>query len=132
MTAPRHLYTIGDTVIEIHDGWTMTRFDDGCEVHARHDDCQQRGQAKTAADLGYPDVATMSREHDLARALLAHWLGLAYSPVLSTVALAMPQREDWWKEEAAVLALQRYAVSQGLDLLAVAERHALRLPPEGP
>jgi hypothetical protein len=119
-TVVPHILRIGTTQIALYDGYTVTQFADGLEVHARHDDVQHLGQAATAQDLGYPDVRQMNREHDVYHALLASWLGLDASPVLRALADGCASQAAAWREEAAVLAVQRFAVSQGVDVMALA------------
>jgi hypothetical protein len=103
-------FHLGRAVITVYDGWTVTRFPDGHEVHACHQPCGQHGQAVTAHDLGYPDVATMNQDHDLG------------SPVLVALALDLPEMPDAWMEEAAVLALQRFLRHHGVSLAALAQK----------
>lgn len=106
---------LGQNDIVISDGhYTVTRFADGSMAHANHE--AQPGQTERAAELDYPSAEAMNREHDLAHSLLAHWLGLDYSPTLHAVANG--QRSAIWEaEESAVLALQRFARAAGVDLV---------------
>jgi hypothetical protein len=87
---------------------------------APHDTDEYRARA---VSLGYrADISAMSREHEAAHHLLARLLGLPYSPTLYGVALQAdcqgPFWPAWGHEEACVLALQRYARSAGVDLVA--------------
>lgn len=109
---------IGSSVVSVSRGWTETTFSDGSSLSARHD--EQPGQRQTAAELGC-SVERMNREHDLTHSLLAAWLGLGQSPTLYGVAVGekYPLHD---LEEAAVLAIQRFAIAAGVDLLALAER----------
>lgn len=74
----------------------------------------------------------MSREHEITHHLLTKWLGLDYSPTFSALARGEYEREEIWKaEEAAVLAIQRFANLVGQNLLAVAAGEGLEpSPPE--
>lgn len=89
-------------------------------VLAEHE--EQPGQAETAAGLRYPDAQSMNRDHDLMHSLLAHWLGLPASPTLIQVADGQFGSDIAAAEEAAVLAVQRFANLAGVDLQAVAAR----------
>src|SRR5438046_7500961 len=81
--------TIGVATVTIYDGYTVTRFMDGTEVTARHDDMRGLGQMATAADLGYSTVEALNAEHDIYHSLLARWLGLTRSPQLYALAHGM-------------------------------------------
>lgn len=105
---------------------TVSRFADGGEVCASpHDTDDYRTMAEL---LGYgADTAQAAREHDIAHHLLAHWLGLPFSPGLRAVVDGEPDWTVCGPEEDAAMALQRYANAAGVDLVQVAERvaHAL-------
>lgn len=110
---------IGQATIELHDsGLTVTRFMDGTFVEALpHDTDEYRARA---AELGYgKDTAAMSREHELAHAILARELRLPVSPVLWAVAHGEPPPTDNAWEEAAVLAFQAFARARGIDLVSL-------------
>jgi hypothetical protein len=106
-------YTLGQTTISLTCGETHTQFADGATVVAAHEDVAGLGQARTATDLGYSAVSTMNREHDLWHTRLATWLGFSASPTLRAVATSGTYR---WAglEEAAVLAVTRWAVAEGI------------------
>lgn len=117
------LHLIGQTVIAVRPGAVTTMMHDGALIHAEpHDTDEYAAKAET---MGYGnDVERMNREHDLAHALLAHWLGLRESPVLRAVA------NDAWHddadgrlalEEAAVEAVCKFAIARGVNLLDLAE-----------
>lgn len=109
--------TIGQNDIDIGPASTLTRFADGSTAYADH--AAQPGQAERAAEIGYPSAEAMNREHDLTHSLLAHWLGLDYSPTL--YAVANGQRSAIWQaEESAVLAIQQFARAAGVDLVKLA------------
>ena len=122
-TSSPEIFHLGAAVVALHAGYTLTRFPDGSEAHARHDDLAHLGQARMAADLGYADEVAMNREHDLLHSLLASWLGLPCSPALQAVARGVDAPMGWI-EEATVLALQRFAVSQGVDVVALARQRS--------
>lgn len=111
----------GEVSLEIHDGWSRAVFPDGVETLADH--TAQPGQEERAQGLGYPSASTMNRDHDVVHCLLARFMGLPCSPTLHGVARGefWPQ---WAAEEAAVLAVQRFALAAGIDLLALAKRHS--------
>ncbi|WP_046869282.1 hypothetical protein [Microvirga massiliensis] len=114
------MFQIGAVTVEVQDDYTVTTFPDGRQLHARHSG--HADQAETAARLGYSSVEAMNREHDLTHALLAYWLGLPWSPTLRDVVTNTPATEIHYLEEEAVLAIQRFAVAMGVDLLEVARR----------
>lgn len=109
-------------VLELHaHGLTTTRYPGLPPVDACAQDSDE--YRARAVSLGYgDDTARMSREHELGHALLAHLLGLASSPTMYGIALhgaaEGPYWPAWRDEEACVLALQRYARSAGVDLVA--------------
>jgi hypothetical protein len=109
---------LGRVQVRITTEEVVTRFEDGKGIrgHLR----EQPGQAEMALDLGYENAEAMNREHDLAHSLLSYWLGLVHSPTLYGQAIGRPSA-FWREEEAAVLALQRYARTMGIDLVEVAE-----------
>lgn len=107
-------YRFGRVLVELHDGWTVTKLPNGREVHALH--AEQPGQAATAARLGC-SVEDMNRTHDLIHSLLAHALGLECSPALGAVAASLPSTALHAAEEEAVLAVQRFAFMAGVRLV---------------
>ena len=120
---PPAVFQLGDTTIELHEGWTRTVFADGHALCARHDDCQCLGQSETATALGYDSVQALNRCHDVVHALLAVWLGLPRSPTLYGAAVGQPW-PDAWMEESVVLGLQQLMVRLQIDPLALAARFA--------
>lgn len=112
-------FRLGSTTVEIHDGWSVTRFADGEELHALHG--EQPGQAEVAKWLGM-SVERMNVTHDIAHSLLCHLLGLPHSGSLRAAATRSKPRDVDWIEEEAVLALQKFAHAAGVDLLEVAQR----------
>jgi hypothetical protein len=110
---------LAGAVIELHpSGLTVTRYGDRFVEAWPQDDAAYRSRA---LELGYgTDTARMSREHEIVHSLLAKWLGLPHSPTL----WAISRRDvdpNWNLEEAAVLAVQAFAISQGIDLVKLAQ-----------
>lgn len=110
---------MGRLTVEVRDGYTLTRFPCGAELVASH--AVQDGQAETAARCGYESAEALNREHDLTHSLLAHWLGLPWSPTLHDVAIGVRVNELHFVEEDAVLAVQRFARAMGVDLVKLSE-----------
>jgi hypothetical protein len=107
-------------VLEIHaHDFCSTRYPGLPPVDAApHDTDAYRARARS---LGYrDDTAAMSREHEAAHHLMARLLGLPYSPTMYGIALHAAAEGPYWPawrdEECAVLALQRFARSAGVDL----------------
>jgi hypothetical protein len=110
---------LGRARIEFDGDLTTTVLPAGKVPAVPQDNDEYRARAEA---LGYgDDTALMSREHEIGHALLAVWLGQPYSPTLFGVATGQ-HWPHWHDEEAAVLALQRYARVLGVDLVRVAER----------
>lgn len=77
----------------------------------------------TSSRLGYGlNVGKMNRDHDTMHCLMAHWLGLGFSPALSHLALNQDSDEYTDAEEDMVLAIQRYANMMGVDIFKLAQR----------
>ncbi|WP_424139884.1 hypothetical protein [Roseomonas chloroacetimidivorans] len=106
----------GATTVQIFEWGCTTTLPCGRVIHA----APQPGAdyAETARRLGYgPDVLGMCHDHDAAHAALAHLLGLPVSPVLSTVAgISVHGPVEHGLEEDAVMAIQRFARTVGVDL----------------
>jgi hypothetical protein len=65
----------------------------------------------------------MNRDHDLAHTMLAHMLGLPWSPTLHDIATgSVTNIFEHYIEEQAVLSLQTYANVRGVSLVRVAEQ----------
>lgn len=121
MPRPDRVLTIGLTTVELWPGVARTTLPDGAVVMAApHDTDEYRSRAY---DLGYgDDTARMAVEHDLAHVLVAELLGLPESPALRAAAGGSPPAWLTDREEHAVLALQLFANSAGVDLIADAAR----------
>jgi hypothetical protein len=110
--------------VEVGEGWTVVRIG-----HLAVNGAPQgtEGQAETARALGYgDDVTRMNRDHEVLHALLASWARLPASPTLARVAgHIVPKDEDLERaEEAAVLALQRWLLMVGRDVLELARGYS--------
>lgn len=112
---------LGGAEIELHDdGLTVTRYSARAVVEAAAQDSDE--YRRRAQELGYgTDTARMSRDHEISHSLLAHWLGRPASPTLIEIAHGRKWKH-WRLEEAAVLALQAYAIAARVDLTALAIR----------
>jgi hypothetical protein len=104
--------------VRIDGNFTVTTFDDSIELCTPHFLITD-GQEETARDVWYKDAKELNRDHDVTHHLLAKLLGLAYSPALYKAAHD-EANPDAWIEEAAVLAIQRFANQQGISLIEVA------------
>lgn len=112
---------IGDALVECHDdGQTITRLAAGTVLAYPEDTQEYRDRAR---DLGYgDDVSGMSRDHEITHSLLAKWLGLPASPALSLAAAGKESKNILTgAEEAAVLAIQRFAKMTNASILQIAE-----------
>jgi hypothetical protein len=101
------------TIYRLNTG-ALTILPSGVEIPATpHDTDAYR---TTARDHGYgADTLALCQEHELMHVALAAWLGLPVSPTLQAVASGdvTPVADA---EEAAVMAVQRYARAVGVDL----------------
>jgi hypothetical protein len=115
------IITLAGAAIHLHEnGDTTTLYPDGALVEA----CAQDSDVyrATARAHGYgEDTALLSREHELCHGLLAAMLGLPHSPTLWAVAHGTDDPTGPL-EEAAVLAVQRFARAVGASLVEAAQR----------
>lgn len=115
----------GATVFENWSASTRIILADGKSVPAiPHDTASYR---QNAIQHGYgEDTLLFCKEHELTHVALSHWLGME-SPAVRAVA---EQSKVWdpryAEEEAAVLAIQRFARGYGIDLLGRARRRWFR------
>jgi hypothetical protein len=101
-------FRYGRTLVEVFDGYVRTTLPDGSPIHAVPGDSKE--DVARAHALGYcGDVWLMTRDHDRFHAMLAYALGLQESPALRNTANAVKPTLLTDLEEAAVLAIQRFA-----------------------
>lgn len=107
---------IGDTNLTFSECGVTTVLPGGAEVHAwPHRSAEYFA---TAYHLGYgDDVHRMCLEHETAHSLLAYWLGLPESPTMRQVSNSASDTPMSNIEEAAVLAIQRFARFMKVDLV---------------
>jgi hypothetical protein len=119
---------IGHSTFEVWPDSLRTILPDGSQVTAAPEDTA--AYRERARLMGYgDDTFRMSLDHELAHSLVADLLGLDESPALLRVAHGEGPTAETNLEEDAVLALQRFAVAAGVDLLSAAARHARRSGP---
>lgn len=113
-------YRFGDVLVEVGDGYTVTRFPDGAEIHAAH--AEQLGQQATAEAHGL-DVQTMNEGHDLMHSVLAAMVGHRWSPALHAAATGQDIDPTLaGREEQAVLSLQGWLHAAGVSVEQMARR----------
>ena len=114
----------GDALVAFPSWGTLITWSDGTFVSGAPEDTDT--YRKTALDYGYgTDTLALCRDHELLHVALCHWLGVS-SPVLNALRLRvdMVGVEIRILEEAAVLAVQRFAKAMGVDLRAELARTA--------
>lgn len=91
-------------VVQWNEDYIETVFRDGeiCPAVLSNDP-ESRARARS---LGYKDTRTMHLEHEIAHTYLSEAMGRGWSPALR--ARSLQKTEDHWREEALVLAFQRY------------------------
>jgi hypothetical protein len=109
---------IGNVTVNYCDGDLTTTLPHGGVVHAVAQDTEE--YAAMAIRLGYPDIQSLNRDHDLVHSLLAYWLGLPCSPALQSAFSGEGIDKVTGAEEDAVLAIQKFANRVGIDLFNVA------------
>lgn len=120
-SAEVNFLNIGNALIECRaDGQTITHLQEGVVLAYPEDNQEYKNRAR---DLGYgDDVLGVSRDHEIVHSLLAKWLGLPASPALSLAAAGRPSKNTFTgAEEAAVLAIQRFAKMMNVSILDIAE-----------
>jgi hypothetical protein len=102
--------------VAVLDDGTRITFEDGLVVEGAPEDTD--AYRATAQRLGYgDDTLRMCKEHEATHIALNHLLGLE-SPTMLAVRRGVDDLHDLnCLEEAAVLAIQQYAVASGIDLL---------------
>jgi hypothetical protein len=117
------IITLAGAAIDINDnGQTNTLYPDGAWVQAypKPDEVY----LATARAQGYGDnPMLMCREHELGHHLIAALLGLPHSPTMWAVAHGT-EDPTGPLEEAAVMAVQRFARAVGASLVDAALAHA--------
>lgn len=112
---------IGRTTVCVGDGRCQTMLHDGSTVDAEPHDTDEYREKATA--LGYGrDTGRMCVEHELTHSLLCHAIGLSESPVMRAVAIDGPDSVLLGYEEDAVLAVQKFVATAGIDLVSVLAR----------
>lgn len=103
-----HTVTFGLATIYIDpvECYVRTTFVDGAYCEARPNDSEE--DRARAASLGYGSVEEMTIAHDLTHSFYAWKCGVLYSPTLWNVAHGITDDELAGREEAAILALQRF------------------------
>lgn len=107
----------GDAVVAVHDWGTIIAWPDGTSVPGAPEDTDD--YRKTAREHGYgDDTLSLCREHELMHVALCDWLGMS-SPVMENLRRGggMAGAEIRQMEEAAVLAVQRFARAMDVDLV---------------
>lgn len=107
-----------DTTIEVHDDHTMIYLPSGATVPGAPEDTD--GYRATAHRYGYgEDTLQLCKDHEVMHVALSDWLGLPISPTMHFVSTGDDSEVALrGLEEAAVLAIQRYARAAGIDLIA--------------
>jgi len=106
----------GTTKVEVYPDHTMITFADGFEVPGAPEDTDE--YRATADKFGYgTDTLKLCQEHEVMHIAFCHWLGIQ-SPTMRRLqtndeSLAKMNR----LEEAAVLAIQRFARECDIDLV---------------
>jgi hypothetical protein len=108
----------GDVVVLVDDRGTLITWSDGTSVPGEPEDTDS--YRKTAIELGYgDDTLAMCQEHELLHVALCYWLGVP-SPVMEALRrrpAEMAGAETRELEEAAILAVQKFAKATGVDIV---------------
>ena len=116
----------GDAVVSIHGRGTVIAWPDGTFVPGEPEDTDE--YRNTAFEHGYgSDTLALCQEHELLHVALCHWLGIS-SPVMEALRLSksgeMAGAEIRTLEEAAVLAVQKFAKAMDIDLVEQMSQHS--------
>lgn len=105
----------GATIAEIYPDSTRILFPDGAEISGAPQDTN--AYRATARQHGYgDDTLALCQEHEVLHIALTHWLGTESATMRALRGEAdMQALSDL--EEAAVLAVQRFARAAGVDLI---------------
>lgn len=106
-------WRIGAAVVTVGPSWTVTRYPDRSSVHA-HPGSTPEDHAR-AHVLGYPDLAGMTRDHDLLHTLIAQARGHAHSPTLWGVAHQQPAPAPVVDDEERLVLLVQRLCQVGID-----------------
>jgi hypothetical protein len=110
------MLTFGANRVEFFPDSTRITLHDGATICGMPEDTDS--YRETAAEHGYrDDTLRLCQEHELTHVALAHILGLAESPTMRMVASGNGHQRLANIEEAAVLALQRFANVVGVNLI---------------
>jgi hypothetical protein len=116
LNTPTATLQFGTTTVEVFPDHTMIRFEDGFTVAGAPEDTDD--YRATADKFGYgTDTLKLCQEHEVMHIALCHWLGVE-SPTMRRLqtndeSLAKLNR----LEEAAILAIQRFARECNIDLV---------------
>ena len=115
------LIQFGSTIIEVYPDSTRIIFPDGTIVAGAPQDTES--YRATAEQHGYgADTLQLCKEHEVMHVALCHWLGID-SPTMRLLRYGDDARLHRLNglEEAAVLAVQKFARAIGVDLIVWAE-----------
>jgi hypothetical protein len=108
----------GDAVVSVYDRGTVITWSDGTFVAGEPEDTDE--YRSTAREHGYgEDTLALCREHELLHVALCYWMGVA-SPVMEFLRRKpeeMAGAEIRELEEAAVLAVQKFARAMNIDIV---------------
>jgi hypothetical protein len=110
--------TFGGTTVQVLADGTQIEFADGTTVVGQPEDTD--AYRHTAQTHGYgADTLSLCIEHEVMHVALADWLGVSDSPTMKAVRTNRLTDDLPFRtlEEAAVLAVQRYARAAGIDLV---------------
>ena len=114
----------GDALVAFPSWGTLITWPDGTFVSGAPEDTD--AYRKTALDYGYDtDTLALCRDHELLHVALCYWLGVP-SPVMDALRLRadMVGVEIRILEEAAVLAVQRFARAMGAEIIDAMAKNA--------
>lgn len=86
--------------------YAVTEFFDGSKVPARPESTDS--YYARVVDLGCPSAWDMCWQHEVSHTVICELWGLPWSPTLFAVAHNLPVRDEFWEEEEATLALQKF------------------------
>lgn len=113
-----HSLSFGDTLVEVFTDSTRITFSDGSTIFGAPEDTDS--YRSTAMQHGYgEDTLRLCQEHEVMHIALCHWLGI-HSPTMTLLRHGDDESLHQLNclEEAAVLAVQRFARAAGIDLIA--------------